>query len=174
MAITDAASLFVAHHARLFKYFRRAVNDAEAARDLTQEVFLRVTRTTIPQAANRNVAPWLFRIARNLALDYHRNRRRRPQLAELMDTAGRSSSQDVDLAVGQALAALSDVDRDVFVMREVAGLSYEEIAAVYGETACHPRYCGMLSAPQRLARRSTSWPRTTCGAHAPSLPPRGR
>lgn len=129
MAITDAAALFAAHHGRLFKYFRRAVNDTEAARDLTQELFLRVTRTTIPRAANGDVAPWLFRIARNLALDHHRNRRRRPKLAELMDTAGRSPSQDVDLAVGQALGALSDLDRDVFVMREVAGLSYEEIAA---------------------------------------------
>src|SRR4029453_16927225 len=37
---------------------------------------------------------------------------------------------------------------------------------VYGETACHPRYCGMLSARQRLAPGSTSWPRTTCRAPA--------
>ena len=36
-----------------------------------------------------------------------------------------------------------------------------------GETACHPRCCGMSSAPLRLARASTSWPHTTCGARAP-------
>jgi integrase len=36
-----------------------------------------------------------------------------------------------------------------------------------GETACHPRCCGMLSAPQRVVRRSTSSLRTTCGAPAP-------
>ena len=126
--MTDPAALFAAYYSRLFRYFRRAVDDPEAARDLTQETFLRVARTTIPVTANGEVAAWLFRVARNLALDYHRNRRRRPELAELTDKAGRSSSQEVDLAVSQALAVLSEVDRDVFLMREVAGLSYEDIA----------------------------------------------
>jgi RNA polymerase sigma-70 factor (ECF subfamily) len=128
MAKTDVSALFAAHHRRLLNYFRRAVNDTEAARDLAQEVFVRLTRTTILVPSNGNVAPWLFRVARNLALDYHRNRRRRPELVELPDAAGRSPSQDVELAVSRALATLTDLDRDVFVMREVAGLSYEEIA----------------------------------------------
>ena len=128
MAASDPAALFETHHSRLFNYFRRAVDDIDAARDLTQEVFLRITKAPIPFVANSEAA-WLFRIARNLALDYHRNRRRRPQLAELTDKTGRSPSQDVAFAVSQALAALPDVDRDVFLMREVAGLSYENIAA---------------------------------------------
>jgi RNA polymerase sigma-70 factor (ECF subfamily) len=129
MANTDPAALFAAYHGRLFKYFRRAVDDPEAARDLTQDLFLRVTRTTVPMADNVHLTGWLFRIARNLALDYHRNRRRRPELVELTANPGRSASQDIGVAVSQALAALSDVDRDVFLMREVAGLSYEEIGA---------------------------------------------
>jgi len=131
MAITNSAALFATHHGPLFKYFRRAVDDPEAARDLTQEVFLRATRAAVPPAANGEATAWLFLVARNLALDYHRNRRRRPEFAGLTDNAGRPPSQDTELAVSQALAALSDVDRDVFLMREVAGLTYEEIA-----TAC--------------------------------------
>jgi RNA polymerase sigma-70 factor (ECF subfamily) len=75
------------------------------------------------------VAAWLFRIARNLALDHHRSRRRRPEPAELTDVTARSPSQDVGAAVNQALALLPDLDRDVFLMREVAGLGYEAIAA---------------------------------------------
>jgi RNA polymerase sigma-70 factor (ECF subfamily) len=43
-------------------------------------------------------------------------------------------SQDVDIAVNEALATLSDLDRDVFLMREVAGLGYEEIAHACGLT----------------------------------------
>ena len=42
--------------------------------------------------------------------------------------AARQPSQDVDLAVTEALASLPDLDRDVFVMREVAGLGYDEIS----------------------------------------------
>jgi RNA polymerase sigma-70 factor (ECF subfamily) len=129
MALTDAAALFATHHGQLFKYFRRAVDDPEAARDLTQEVFFRATRAVIPRAANGEATAWLFHVARNLALDYHRNRRRRPEITVLTDSAGRPPSQEIELAVSQALAALSDVDRDVFLMREVAGLGYEEIAA---------------------------------------------
>ena len=95
---------------------------------MTQDVFLRVCRTSIPVAANADLRGWLFRIARNLALDHHRGRSRHPEAVALVDEPIRTPSQDVDLAVSQALASLPEVDRDVFLMREVAGLSYDEIA----------------------------------------------
>lgn len=75
--MADPEALFAAHHHRLFKYFCRAVGHADTARDLTQEVFLRVSRSVIP-AAGAGVTAWLFRIARNLALDHHRSRLRHP------------------------------------------------------------------------------------------------
>jgi RNA polymerase sigma-70 factor (ECF subfamily) len=127
--VADPDALFVAHQHRLFKYFCRAVGQVETARDLTQDVFLRVSRTTVPVAPPGEVCAWLFRIARNLALDHHRTRRRQPEALLLVDEGTRSSSQDVTFAVNEALASLPDLDRDVFVMREVAGLGYEEIAS---------------------------------------------
>ena len=133
--VADPEALFVAHHRRLFRYFCRAVGQAETARDLTQDVFLRVSRTTIPEAGDGELRAWLFHIARNLALDHHRQRLRHPQPTLLIDEGARSPSQDVDLAVNEALAALPDLDRDVFVMREVAGLSYEEIGRACGLTS---------------------------------------
>jgi RNA polymerase sigma-70 factor (ECF subfamily) len=123
---SDPETLFVANQHRLFRYFCRAVGHAESARDLTQEVFVRVSRSAIP-AEDGDARAWLFTIARNLSLDHHRNRVRRPEAPALADEA-RPPSQDVDFAVTEALASLPDVDRDVFVMREVAGLGYEEIA----------------------------------------------
>ena len=126
--MADPERLYAANHGRLFRYFCRAAGGAEIARDLTQEVFLRVSRTAIPVAAADDLRGWLFRIARNLALDHHRSRRRHPEPAALVDEPTRSSSQDVDLAVREALASLEALDRDVFLMREVAGLGYDEIA----------------------------------------------
>src|SRR4029077_20351879 len=93
-----------------------------------------VSRTTIPAAADGEVRAWLFHIARNLALDHHRKRLRHPEPSALMDDGARLPSQDVDLAVNEALAALADLDRDVFLMREVAGLGYEEIGRACGLT----------------------------------------
>jgi RNA polymerase sigma-70 factor (ECF subfamily) len=123
----DPAALFAAHQHRLFSYFCRAVGRTETARDLTQDVFVRVTRSAIPATSDGELRAWLFHIARNLALDYHRQRVRRPEPLALVDQGTRAPSQDVDFAVNEALAALTDLDRDVFLMREVAGLGYEEI-----------------------------------------------
>jgi RNA polymerase sigma-70 factor (ECF subfamily) len=124
----DPEVLFVANQPRLFRYFLRAVGQIETARDLTQDVFLRVSRTAVPQAPDGEVRAWLFRIARNLALDHYRKHGR--QLAPVAITAegSRPPSQEIDAAVHEALAALPDLDRDVFLMREMAGLGYDEIA----------------------------------------------
>ncbi len=133
--MADPEGLFAAHHQGLFRYFCRAVGRAEAARDLTQDVFLRVSRTQIPAAENGGLSAWLFRIARNLALDYHRSRKRHQEPLALADEPTRSPSQDVSLAVNEALASLPPLDRDIFLMREVAGLGYEQIAGACELTA---------------------------------------
>ena len=130
----DTAALFAANQRRLFNYFCRAVGEREAARDLTPDVFVRVSKAAIPAASEGEVRAWLFKIARNLAIDHHREHLRRPQPSVFMDESVRAPSQDVDLAVNEALAALGDVDRDVFLMREVAGLGYEEIGRACGLT----------------------------------------
>lgn len=130
----DAEALYNANHRGLFRYLCRAVGHVETARDLTQDVFLRVSRSVIPAASEGAVRGWLFQIARNLALDHHRSGQRRPHVEVLTDTAARPASQDTTAEVNEALASLTDVDRDVFLMREVAGLGYEEIAAACGLT----------------------------------------
>ena len=130
----DSEALFIANRDRLFRYFVRAVGEAEVARDLTQDVFVRVSRTTVPDGADVEVRGWLFQIARNLALDHYRRRVRQPRPVTLVDQP-HQASQDVTVAVNEALAALADLDRDVFLMREVAGLGYEEIGRACGLTA---------------------------------------
>ena len=130
----DPEALFIANRHRVFRYFLRAVGQSDTAHDLTQDVFLRVTRTAVPTAPDGEIRAWLFRIARNLALDHHRKRVRHPEPQALSDGDARSPSQDVELAVNEALAALADLDRDVFLMREVAGLGYDEIGRACGLT----------------------------------------
>jgi RNA polymerase sigma-70 factor (ECF subfamily) len=130
----DAEALYNANHRGLFRYLCRAVGHVETARDLTQDVFLRVSRSVIPAASEGSLRGWLFQIARNLALDHHRTRQRRPPVEPLADTAVRPASQETTLAVNDALASLADVDREVFLMREIAGLGYDEIASACGLT----------------------------------------
>src|SRR5206468_1121680 len=105
-------------------------------------------------AADGELKAWLFQIARNLVVDHHRKRLRHPEPSVLIDEGVRSPSQDVDLAVNEALAALTDLDRDVFLMREVAGLSYEEIARACGLT---PDAVRSRLHRARLQPRGFSW-----------------
>jgi RNA polymerase sigma-70 factor, ECF subfamily len=130
----DPEALFTANQHRLFRYLCRAIGQTDAARDLTQDVFLRMSRTAVPEAADADVRAWLFRIARNLVLDHYRRRVRQPDPIALAGEASRPPSQDVDFAVNEALTMLADLDRDVFLMREVAGLGYEEIGRACGLT----------------------------------------
>jgi RNA polymerase sigma-70 factor (ECF subfamily) len=106
----------------------RVVGHAETARDLTQEVFLRVMRAGQRPDEPAERRAWVFRIARNLALNHLRDTGRRPALVTDIEPA-RGATQETGLAVRQALAALADLDRDVFLLRESAGLSYDEIAS---------------------------------------------
>jgi RNA polymerase sigma-70 factor (ECF subfamily) len=125
----DAETLFAQFHDRLLRYFSRAAGERETARDLTQEVFLRVSRTAIPATSDGQVAGWLFKIARNVALDHHRLRRRKPEAdLTLVPEGTADATQPMALMLKQALATLSGLDRDVFLLREVSGLSRDEIA----------------------------------------------
>jgi len=130
--MSDVEALYTANHGRLFRYFCRAVGHIEDARELTQDVFVRVSRSVIPIGPEEALRGWLFQIARNLALDHRRSRHRRPHVEVLTDHALRPASQDTGAQVNEALAALSELDRDVFLMREVAGLGYNDIASACG------------------------------------------
>jgi len=121
-----AQVLFAAHRDGVFRYLCRIVGPTEAT-DLTQEVFLRVARSAVPDATSDGERAWVFRIARNLALNYRRDTSRRPETVPLTD-ASRPAAQESAAAMREALDRLSPLDRDVFLLREVAGLSYDEIA----------------------------------------------
>lgn len=149
--VADIESLFAAHRQGVYRYLCRIVGKADAASDLTQEVFLRVSRATLPDTNETGQRAWIFRIARNLALNHLRDGRRRPEPVELVDR-GTSATQELQLAVREALAALPEVDRDVFLLRESAGLSYDEIAGACDLTASAVR-CRLFRA--RITLRET-------------------
>ena len=129
--MADTDRLFADHRNGVFRYLCRLVGQAEAARDLTQEVFLRVTRAGLPETDAGGERAWVFRIARNLGLNFLRDGARRPSFpvpANFVEPAS-APTQELSIVLTEALAALPDIDRDVFLMREVGGLSYDEIAA---------------------------------------------
>ena len=121
VSVADADVLFAEHRQGVFRYLCRIVGQTETAHDLTQEVFLRVSRTRVPDADSASLRAWVFKIARNLALNHIRDGQRRPQLVEAADRS-EPAVQELSAVLNEALAALSETDRDVFLLRETAGL----------------------------------------------------
>jgi RNA polymerase sigma-70 factor (ECF subfamily) len=126
--VTDVDRFYADHRDGVFRYLCRVVGGQESARDLTQEVFLRVTRAGIPEATEAGQRAWVYRIARNLALNHVRDGRRRPTASVVAESAT-PATQELGAALRHAIAALPELDRDVFLLREIAGLRYDEIAA---------------------------------------------
>ncbi len=124
--LADADTLFTAYRDGVFRYLCRIVSH-EDARELTQEVFLRVARSAAPGNGEGPRRAWVFQIARNLALNHVRDAKRRG-VVDVATNPSTPATQPLAAAIGEALERLAPADRDVFLMREAGGLSYAEIA----------------------------------------------
>ncbi len=135
MSGADAADLFGRHHLAVFRFLRRLTGNAEQAEDLTQEVFLRVVRALPEYRAQNREEAWVFRIARNVLLDDRRRRGvRLPSSPGEVPDAPSRPSQAARMELDEALAAVPESEREAFLLREVGGLSYDEIAMASGAT----------------------------------------
>lgn len=134
---------------RLLNFIHRMIGDRERAEDLVQEAFVRVHRHLHRFDPTRKFSTWVYTIASNLAKNELRNRARSPLVfpdsaraltdsdARPLDVEDPNSRPDTLFAnrwlhdlVQATVAQLSAHHRVVFVLRELEGRSYEEIAEV--------------------------------------------
>ncbi len=119
----------------------RAVGDHATADDITQEALLRVFRKAGELEDPKAFAGWILRIAHNLILDHFRRRTRERELHEAFLELRRKQQRDrlsarerAELAevLYNALDVLDEKHREVFILKEVEGLSHEQIALRLG------------------------------------------
>ena len=123
--------LYVRYGPPVHRHVLRIVGDEHEAQDVTQLVFVKLLGNASRYEERRgDLAVWILRIARNLAIDELRRRRPVPASDRPEPT---QASDDAAIELGQALrdalAALSDEQREVVVLRHLAGLGAREIAA---------------------------------------------
>lgn len=127
--------------ARLASFLRRVVRDDVLADDILQDVLVRIYESGAACRYAASLSVWVFRIARNLAIDRMRSKRREELWREDLDpsavSGGRGSGVLYDLAVDEfagrfeaALRALPEPYRTALLLREKEGLSYEAIGEV--------------------------------------------
>ena len=138
-------------HSDIYALLYRLTEDAEEARDLTQETFLQAFRHLAGFRGDADLRTWLYRIAVNQARNRWRwwKRRRRDRTVSLDAPAGSESetplsasirdeeacdperqalARERERALLSALRTLSRSYREVIVLRDIEGLSYEEVA----------------------------------------------
>ena len=132
--------LYDRYEKRLFNYCHRITGNREDAADATQEAFCNVIqRLPGVDVAQLNFGAYLFTAARNACIDIIAQRKRAIATDELPDEAGavlpiefdpeRSAlNEDQKRAARAANARLPEKQRTVLALREVAELSYEDIA----------------------------------------------
>lgn len=118
---------------QLYAHARNMGLAHDPALDLVQEAFVRAF-VRIRQCRERtHFRAWLFRIFRNLVIDYSRDvRRREVPLDAVADAAApeATSSFDERSALARALHELPDLLREAFLLKHQADYSYEEIAEI--------------------------------------------
>lgn len=150
----EAFSELVARYERpLISYFFRQGWDQGLAEDCAQEVFLRVFRARTGYAPQAKFRTYLFRIARNLWIDHVRARRTKGSVISLSQPSGdgdrsdplserisgdepppsaQMRREDLRLQIRNAVDFLSEDQKAVFLLCEVEGMRYAEVAEILG------------------------------------------
>ena len=143
--------LFERHQSMVFNLAYRILGDREEALDISQEVFLTIYRKMHHFRGDSSLKTWIYRIAINRAsnrcrwwnrlrrrgtvsLDQHLTRDTGLNLSETLETDDRSPEENLlskerSLEIQRSLLRLPVPQRVAVIMRDIEGMSYEEIAA---------------------------------------------
>ena len=132
---------------RVYHLALRYTNNESDAMDISQEVFLRVFRSLPDFKGDSAITTWVYRITVNTAIDLTRKKTRRKESSltgfgeeeedadwEIADPAPTPEAayeqKELRGILADAIAQLSEEHRKIVVMRDVEGMSYEEIGSI--------------------------------------------
>ncbi len=138
-------ALVAAHEKNVYNLALRMTGNPADAEDMAQEAFLKAYRSLSEFRGDSKFSVWLYRIVSNVCLDFLRKQKRRQTVSlSVEDDEGEETQLDIpDLAqspeellerrmtreaVQKGLALLPPDQRQILLLREIQGLSYEEIS----------------------------------------------
>lgn len=139
--------IVLAHQKNVYNLALKMVGEPEDALDLSQEAFLRAYQSLASFRGDCRFSVWLYRMTSNICLDFLRRKKRRDTLP--LYTKSEDDGEDIETeipderfspektllqkelreAIQTGLTSLSDNDRQILTLREIGGLSYDEIAS---------------------------------------------
>lgn len=127
------ADLVRRHQEVIYRHLRGMRLDHDTALDIAQDAFVRAYDRIAECRDHVHFRAWLFRIARNLCLDYLKNVRRATVPLSAVEGSesiqdGRADTTDLDLTLRAALERLPVSLREAFLLKHDAGYTYDEVA----------------------------------------------
>jgi RNA polymerase sigma-70 factor (ECF subfamily) len=131
-----AAALYREYGPAVYRRCLRILRDPEAAKDATQEVFMKLVRDMSRLEERETVLPWIYRVATNYCLNHRRNASRRGDDAAVPDLELADSTPTDTLPsraiAQQVLARFDETTQAVAVGVLVDGMEHEEVAELLG------------------------------------------
>ncbi|MDI6741056.1 MAG: RNA polymerase sigma factor [Candidatus Edwardsbacteria bacterium] len=119
------------HQREIYNLAYRLTGNAEEAKDLTQDAFLRAYKALPGFRGDSSIKTWLFRITINLGNDWRRKLfKAAVPLDESEELPAREEGGELARAVKRAVAGLPYKQRTVFVMHHYQGFKHQEIAQI--------------------------------------------
>jgi RNA polymerase sigma-70 factor (ECF subfamily) len=123
---------------RIYNLCRYMMRDPQEAQDAAQDAFLKAFKSLGDFRPEASLYTWLYRIAVNTCLDYKKKKRSMPVINELGEDRPSAEpspdkvyeSKEISEAIQWAIQKLPKKLRLAIVLREIDGLSYEEIAEI--------------------------------------------
>ena len=142
-------SLVLANQRKVYNLCFRMTGNASDAEDLAQDAFIRAYNSLGSFKGESSFSKWLYRLTSNVCIDHLRREKRRDvgsltffdetgtaQELELPDTRFTPETalerREAEASIQRGLNSLSAEHREILIMREIEGLSYDEIGAILG------------------------------------------
>jgi RNA polymerase sigma factor (sigma-70 family) len=140
-AVVDGAAfaeLYQLHHQPLYRYCLSILRHEQDAQDALQNTMIKAHQALADDVRDLQMRPWLFRVAHNECISTMRRRRGTTELADDLPAAATTEERHAEREqlhqLERDLAQLPERQRSALVLRELSGLSHDEIGAVLGVT----------------------------------------
>lgn len=176
-------TLVLEYEKNVYNIALRMTGNSEDAADMTQEAFIKAYNSLQSFRGDSKFSVWLYRIVSNVCLDFLRSKNRRPTVSlsvedddgedTQLDVADESQSPELLLdrkltreSVRRGLDSLPPDYRQILLLREIQGLSYDEIAQALGLEVgtvksrifrARKRLCNFLIDDGNISDFSSSW-----------------
>lgn len=134
------AAIYRRYHQDIYRFCLSILGRPEDAQEALQNTMIKALRSLPGEERKIQLKPWLFRVAHNESIDLLRKRREEPELNAARASGAAEVAETVALRerLGRLLADLGELperQRSALVMRELAGLDYEQIGQAFDSSS---------------------------------------